>query len=168
MRAELTRHSPKAKAAKARQGQRKWPSLTDYAGVYLLGPVERIDLIKQGLPAAEAVRMARTMGTPKERFYKMLGLPRATIDRKAQSKQRLSVDQGERVFGFSKLVGQVQVMVEQSGKPEGFDAAKWVTDWLDRPLPALGGRCAAEFMDTSEGQELVAGLLAKMQSGAYA
>lgn len=146
----------------------KAPSVTNFTGVYLLGPTERIAFIKRGVPAVEVVRMAKTMGTSKERLFKVLGLPRATVDRKAHTKQRLSIPQGERVIGFSKLVGQVQVMVEQSGDPSGFDPAKWVTDWLERPLPALGGRCAAEFMDTGEGQELVASLLAKMQSGAYA
>ena len=143
-------------------------SVTDFSRVYQLGPMGRIEMIKKGVPAGEVEKIARTIGRPKERVIKVLGLPRATIDRRARSRQQLSVDQGERVLGLSKLVGQVQVMVEQSGNPEGFDAARWVADWLDRPSPALGGRCPAEYMDTAEGQELVSGLIAKVQSGAYA
>jgi putative toxin-antitoxin system antitoxin component (TIGR02293 family) len=143
-------------------------SVSDFAGVYRLGPTERIDIIKKGVLAGEVVKLAKTIGRPKERLFKVLGLPRATVDRKTRANQRLSVEQGERVVGFFKLVGQVQVMVEQSGDPRGFDPAKWVADWLDRPLPALGGRCPADYMDTSEGQELIASLLAKVQSGAYA
>jgi len=143
-------------------------SVINFADVYRLGPTERIEIIKEGVPAGEVVKLAKTIGRPKERLFKVLGLPRATVDRKVRAHQRLSVEQGERVVGFSKLVGQVQVMVEQSGDPSGFDPAKWVADWLDRPLPALGGRCPADYMDTAEGQELVSSLLAKMQSGAYA
>jgi putative toxin-antitoxin system antitoxin component (TIGR02293 family) len=146
----------------------KKPSPTNFAGVYELGPAERIALVKQGVAASEVFKVAKTIGRPKERLMKVLGLPRATVDRKAKANQHLSVEHGERLIGFSKLVGQVQVMVEQSGDPTGFDAAKWLGDWLERPLPALGGKCAAEYMDTGEGQQLVSSLLAMMQSGAYA
>lgn len=147
---------------------RKPLSVTNFSGVYRLGPLERIEMIKRGVPAEEVAKIAKTIGRPKERLFKVLGLPRATVNRQALSKQQLALAQGERVLGFSKLVGQVQVMVEQSGDPRGFDAARWVADWLDRPVSALGGRCPAEYMDTAEGQELVSGLIAKIQSGAYA
>jgi uncharacterized protein (DUF2384 family) len=59
-------------------------------------------------------------------------------------------------------------MVEESGNAADFNAAEWVSQWLDQPLPALGGKLPAEFMDTSEGQILVSGLVSRMQSGAYA
>lgn len=144
------------------------PGVTDFSRVYRLEPIERIELIKNGVPASEVEKIARTIGRPKERLFKVLGLPRATVDRRARSQQQLSIDQGERLLGLSRLVGQVQVMVEQSGNPEGFDAARWVADWLDRPLPALGGQCPAEYMDTAEGQAIVSGLIARVQSGAYA
>lgn len=97
-----------------------------------------------------------------------LGLPRATIVRKSKAHQKLSTEQAERVVGLSKLIGQVQTMVEQSGEPEGFDAAHWVAQWIERPNAALGGRRPAELMDTVAGQDLVGSVLAKMQSGAYA
>jgi uncharacterized protein (DUF2384 family) len=59
------------------------------------------------------------------------------------------------------------VLLQQSGDPKGFDAAKWVGQWLEQPSPALDGKRPAEYMDTNEGQHLVSGLIAKMQSGAY-
>ena len=59
-------------------------------------------------------------------------------------------------------------MVAQSGDPAGFDPDRWVGEWLERPLPALGGAAPGEFMDTMEGQYLVSRLLAQSQSGAYA
>jgi len=133
-----------------------------------LSPAERIALVKRGVLAGDVFKMAKTIGRPKERLMKVLGLPRATVDRKARANRPLSVEHGERLIGFAKLVAQVQVMVEQSGHRTGFDAAKWLGDWLERPLPALGGKCAAEYMDTGEGQQLVSSLIAKMQSGAYA
>jgi uncharacterized protein (DUF2384 family) len=56
----------------------------------------------------------------------------------------------------------------ESGEPEGFDAATWTANWLEEPNAALGGRAPGEFMDTADGRSLVAGLVAQMQSGAYA
>ena len=163
----------KAKAASLRvrttgSASSKGMSPTNFADVYSLAPADRIALVKRGIPAGEVFKIAKTIGRPKERLMKMLGLPRATVDRKARAHQQLSIEHGQRLLGFSKLVGQVQVMVEQSGDPTGFDAAKWLGKWFERPLPALGGKCPAEYMDTSEGQQLVSSLIAKMQSGAYA
>lgn len=74
----------------------------------------------------------------------------------------------ERVIGLRQLIDQVGEMVVQSGDPAGFDADRWVGDWLERPLPALGGATPGEFMDTMEGRQLVSRLLAQSQSGAYA
>jgi putative toxin-antitoxin system antitoxin component (TIGR02293 family) len=144
------------------------PGPTNFAVVYALGSAERIALVKQGIPAVEVFKVAKTIGKPKEKLMKVLGLPRATVDRRARAKQQLSVEHGERLMGFSKLVGQVQVMVEEAGDPTGFDAAKWLGQWLEKPLPALGGKCPADYMDTAEGQQLVSGLIANMQGGAYA
>lgn len=50
---------------------------------------------------------------------------------------------------------------------DGFDAVKWLGQWLERPQPALGGRRPADLMDTPTGMEMVAGLLGSIRSGAY-
>lgn len=139
-----------------------------FVKMYRADPIERIRLVKQGVPAKAIDVMARRMAVPKERLVGTLGLARATIDRKVRENKPLSTDEGSRVLGMARLVGQVQAMVEESGEPQGFDAAAWVARWLERPLPALGGKPPAEFMDTPEGQSLVSNLAARMQSGAYA
>lgn len=69
---------------------------------------------------------------------------------------------------IKRLVSQVETMVKQSGTLEGFDAERWVIEWLHRPLPALGDKKPAELMGTKEGREIVSGILARIQSGAYA
>ncbi len=142
-------------------------NVMNFADIYRMMPTERIKIIKKGVSAIDVTNLAKSSGRTKARLFSVLGLRRATINRKMRANQRLSTEQGERVIGFSKLVGQVQLMVEQSGDPKGFEPAKWVANWLDRPLPALDGQCPADFMDTGEGQELISNLLMKMQSGAY-
>lgn len=44
---------------------------------------------------------------------------------------------------------------------------RWVASWLEQPYQALGNAKSAEFLDTADGRELLASLLAKMQSGAF-
>lgn len=143
-------------------------SLFDFMSVYNAAPMDRINWMKKGLGADYIAAFAEQLRTSKDQLMKTLDLPRATIDRKAKANQNLSTEQAERVIGLSKLIGQVQTMVEQSGDPSGFNAAQWVGQWLERANPALGGQRPAELMDTVAGQEVVGGVLAKMQSGAYA
>ncbi|MGH8781611.1 type II RES/Xre toxin-antitoxin system antitoxin [Paraburkholderia sp.] len=142
--------------------------ITHFGDVYRVGPTRRIELIKSGVPAQDVARIARSMDRSKEQISKTLGLAVSTVDRKAKENQRLTTEQGERLVGLAKLIGQVQTMVEESGEPDGFNAAQWLADWLERTVPALGGRRPAEFMDTAEGRELVSKVLAMTQSGAYA
>lgn len=136
--------------------------------VYRADPLIRIGWVRDGVPAEVLPAMSAAMAVPREVLYTTLGLARATVSRKLQAGQRLSSDESERVLGLLRLIGQANALVAESGRPEGFDAARWVARWLDRPLPALGGLRPADLMDTGEGRELVSNLLARMQSGAYA
>lgn len=144
------------------------PVVNDYTLAYRAEPIERVRVVKQGLPAKSVQVLARAMSMPQERLADTLGLASATLNRKSRANKPLSSDESSRVLGMTRLIGQVQVMVEESGDPQGFDAGAWVGHWLDTPLPALGGRRPAELMDTHEGQSLVSDLVARLQSGAYA
>ncbi len=114
------------------------------------------------------VELARRMSITKERLFATLGLPRATVDRKVRENKALSPDESSRVLGVVRLVGHAQTLVDESGEPQDFNAAQWVANWLAQPMPALAGHCPAELMDTAEGQAIVANLLERAQSGAYA
>lgn len=140
----------------------------DGAERYRVDPQARIALIRQGMPASVVGQLSSRMGISKELLLASLGLSRATISRKEKDATLLSKDESERVLGVEMLIGLVQTMVEQSGDPAGFDAARWLAGWLISPVPALAGETPASYLDTFEGQKLVANLLATMQSGAYA
>jgi len=166
-------------ASKERNGQRKpaalraplrgiWGNVSAARKLYRASKIDRVKILKGGVPARYTRVLARGMNVSKEKLYTTVGLARATVDRKVLRDAFLSADEGERVVGIARLVGQVQSMVEESGNPDGFDAGKWLADWLDRPLPALAGKAPAEFMDTADGRALVSDLLAQQQSGTYA
>lgn len=136
--------------------------------VFLSPPQDRIAVIKQGVPAMHVSVLAKRMNITKDALIATLRLSRATINRKTAAKKALSQDESERVLGIEYLIGQVENMIKQSGNPDGFDAARWISKWLNEPLPALGNQKPAGYMDTVEGQKLVSSLLAMAQSGAYA
>jgi putative toxin-antitoxin system antitoxin component (TIGR02293 family) len=139
-----------------------------YLEIYRAAPVERIRLIKAGVLASNAKRMISDLGFDQQVFLAALNLSTATVNRKAARGEPLTPEESERVVGVAKLVGQLQAMVEESGQPEAFDAAGWLSQWLREPVPALGGARPVDLLDTMEGQALVSRMLAQMQSGAYA
>jgi putative toxin-antitoxin system antitoxin component (TIGR02293 family) len=145
-----------------------WSDMGAARKLFRTTKIERVKILKCGVPARYTRVLAHGMSVSKEKLYATVGLTRATVDRKVQNDGLLNADESERVMGIARLVGQVQTMVEESGNPAGFEAAKWLGGWLDRPLPALGGKPPAEFMDTADGRALVSDLLAQQQSGAYA
>ena len=138
-----------------------------FVEAYQADPIDRIRLIKRGISADVLEKMAKDMSISKARLAETLGVARATIDRKELKRNVLSPDEGSRVLGMASLIGQVHTMICESGDPAGFNAAEWVARWIDRPLPALGGLRPADLMDTFEGQGLVSGMVARMQSGTY-
>lgn len=131
-------------------------------------PDKRIRLLREGFPASVVTDLADGMGWSREHVFEAFRLKRSTVLRKIKEDARLETDESERLLSVMDIIEQVQEMVEQSGTPEGFDAHKWVGDWLDTANHALGGRRPSEYLDTYEGLTVVRRLLAQMQSGAYA
>jgi uncharacterized protein (DUF2384 family) len=72
-------------------------------------------------------------------------------------------------LGVVRLLAKAQAMVDNSCAQEarGFDAGRWLGQWIERPQPALGGRKPAVFIATPTGMEILLRLLGAMESGAY-
>ncbi|MCS4510647.1 antitoxin Xre/MbcA/ParS toxin-binding domain-containing protein [Xylophilus ampelinus] len=140
----------------------------DYMHLFKEDPLAQVGLVKQGVAPMVIDGLAGGMKVSRDKLLATLGLKRETIRRRAKENQALSIEESSRVLGISRLIGQVQAMVEASGNPDGFDAAAWVGRWLDQPLPALGHQRPAELMDTAEGQAVVADMVLRSQSSAYA
>jgi len=139
-----------------------------YLEMYHASPLERIALIKRGVPAAEAKQLFTDLNIGQGSGFKALNLPAATVNKRAKAGAVLSREESERVIGLAKLVGQLEAMVDVSGDGRDFDARAWIARWLTEPLAAFGGARPVDLIDTMEGQGLVSSVLAKLQSGAYA
>jgi putative toxin-antitoxin system antitoxin component (TIGR02293 family) len=141
----------------------------NFIKVHAEGRPYRLSILQLGIKGSVVDDVAGVMDLPRERLIELAEFPRATILRRIKNDELLDPQSAERLLGFSRLIGQVVLIVQESGNPEGFDPGAWLSRWVDSPNPALGGVRPAEFMNRgNEGMELVSDLLAKMQSGAYA
>ena len=140
----------------------------DFLTLYRADPIEQGRIVEVGIPAKSVAMVAKRMAATKSCLMEMLGLSPASVNRRARDTKPLSAVDSALVLGLLRLVGQIQVMVGESGDSAGFDALSWVARWLQRPLPAFGGGLPAEFMNTTTGQLSVSTMMARMQAGAYA
>ena len=151
----------------APRDQGRW---LNFRELYQTTAVDRIDLIRNGVKAADFKTFVSGLDVQQEKVFTMLDIATATVNRKASRNEALSREDSEKVVGMAKLIGQVETMLEESGDPDlmkDFDAARWLTHWMEEPIPALGGAAPADYMDTIEGQEMISRLIATMQTGAY-
>lgn len=132
-------------------------------------PGEWVEIERQGIPGTIVKDLARQMNLPATRFYVILGLPKATVEKKASQGEQISGAGGFAALGVVKLLGRVQELIADSTAPgtEEFDAGKWFGEWIERPQPALGGKRPADLLDTPTGFNMVNGLLGAIRSGAY-
>ena len=140
---------------------------TSLTELFKLEPLDAVNLIKRGVSARLLVRISRDLGLPVKKIVQLLGLAHSTVARKVKANATLNIHESEFVLGLAKLIGQVEFIVAEFGRPEGFNAAKWVSAWLSRPVAALGGRRPDELMDTDESRRIASELVSRLQSCAY-
>ena len=90
----------------------------DFVSLFKSAPFENVGFVKHGVLALLIELVAGEMGVSKDKLLAILGLSRATIQRKARKNQHLSAEEASRVLGISRLIGQAQAMVETSGNPD--------------------------------------------------
>lgn len=132
-------------------------------------PMQIIEIERQGVLGSFIKDLGKRMEIPSSRIYTILGVPKATAEKKAAAGERVAGRGGQAAIGMVKLVGIAQQIVANSTAREaqGFDAIRWLGQWIERPQPALGGRKPADLLDTPTGVEVVARLLGSIESGAY-
>lgn len=132
-------------------------------------PMQLIETEREGVKGRLVKDLAVRMDIPAVRFYRILGVSKATVESKAAGGRTISGAGGQRTLAMVQLLGMVQEMLDRSTSPEakGFDAAKWLGAWIERPQPALGGHAPAAFLDTPTGFEIVSKVLGALESGSY-
>lgn len=137
--------------------------------VKIATPLQLVEVERKGVDGRFLKDLSKRMDVPATRIFTMLGVPKATAEKKAASGEVLSGSAGQAAIAMAKLLGTAQSIVENSTAKEskGFDSATWLGKWLERPQPSLGGRKPADLIDTPTGVEMVTRLLGAIESGAY-
>jgi putative toxin-antitoxin system antitoxin component (TIGR02293 family) len=132
-------------------------------------PIQLVEAERKGVDGRFLKDLSRRIDIPAARVFTMLGVPKATAEKKALHGAIVSGSGGQAAIAIAKLLGAAKSIVENSTSPEAkdFDSAKWLGKWLERPQPALGGRKPADLIDTPTGVEVVTRLLGAIESGAY-
>lgn len=137
--------------------------------VHRAEPLERVEIERRGVPGRFVKDLAKSMDISAVRMFDMIGIPKATAEKKSAAGEMISGSSGQAALGLARLVGIAHEIVANSTAAEArqFDATKWLGQWLERPQPALGGRKPAMLLDTPTGVEIVARLLGAIESGSY-
>jgi putative toxin-antitoxin system antitoxin component (TIGR02293 family) len=148
---------------------RKGGVLAYVRSVQQASPMELVRLELQGVQGAFIKDLSKSMDLPASRVFSILGVPKATAEKKAAAGEFLRGSGGQSAIGMIRLLGIAQDLVDSSTAIEAqdFDAAKWLGRWIETPQPALGGLKPADVIDTPTGVAMVARVLGSHQSGAY-
>ena len=132
-------------------------------------PMQLVEVERHGVKGRFIKDLSRRIGVPAVRFYEILGVPKATVEKRSTEGAEITGTGGQAAVAMAKLLAKAQEIVGDSTSPAArdFDAAKWLGQWIERRQPALGGRKPAELIGTPTGMEIVSRLLGAIESGAY-
>ena len=132
-------------------------------------PMQIVEIERTGVLGSFLKDLSKRMEIPSSRIFTIIGVPKATAEKKAAAGEMVAGSGGQAVVGMVRLLAIAQEIVANSTASEakGFDAAKWLGQWIERPQPSLGGRKPADLLDTPTGIEVVTRLLGSIESGAY-
>lgn len=131
--------------------------------------MEMVEIERHGVSGILIKDLSTRMNIPTSRFYSILGIPKATAEKKASSGEMLAGFGACAAIGIVKLLGRAQGIVSNStaAGTRGFDVARWLGKWIELRQPALGGRKPADLLDTPTGAKVVSRLLGSIESGSY-
>ena len=117
---------------------------------------EFIDTARKGV-AGKIVKQAVDVFGQRELFVRLVGVSSANLHR-VYRRKTLGPTQSE------ALLDVLQVFSRASTALGGLDVAR---EWLNTPLPALGGERPLELCDTFGGRRLVRDAIAKIEYGEF-
>lgn len=127
---------------------------------YLHKPaIEVIDRVRTGFEVSLVGKYAKRIGMPKEEFFVLIDLSRSTAHRMEQENKVMDRLRSDAFAGAARVIEKAREML-------GSDDA--TRKWLSTAVPALNFKTPQEWLDTSDGRQIVSSLLDQIQSGAYA
>jgi uncharacterized protein (DUF2384 family) len=132
-------------------------------------PYQLVEYERQGVHGKFLRDLSRRMEIPQLHVFQIIGVPKATAEKKVAAGEVISGSGGQAAIGMARLIARAGEIVAGSTATEAkdLDAAKWLGRWLEIPQAALGGRKPSTLLDTPTGLDVVIKLLGAIESGAY-
>lgn len=132
-------------------------------------PMQLFEAELRGIDSRYLKELAARLDIPAVRLFQIVGIPKATAERKAAAHEPVTGAPGQAALGLTRLLALAKQIVADStaAGAKDFDEARWLGRWLDLPQPALGGRKPGDLLATPTGLEMVTRLLGALESGAY-
>ena len=88
---------------------------------------------RAGVHAKLIKDLSKHMAVPASRIFSILGVPKATAEKKVAAGEMLAGQGGQAAIGMVRLLGIAQDMVANSTSSDAknFDAAKWLGRWIE-------------------------------------
>ena len=115
-----------------------------------------IRAVRDGI-SGKVVKQAVDVVGQRDLFVRLVGVSSANLHR-VYRRPSLSATQSE------ALLDALRVFYRASAALGGLDAAH---EWLETPLPAMGGQRPLEFCDTFSGRRLVQQAIARIEHGEF-
>ena len=101
-------------------------------------------------------RLSKESGLEKQLISKAIGIPKATLNRRAAS-GKFSTEESDRMFRLIRIIDAAIELFEGSRES--------AVDWLQRPARGLGGRTPMDMVTTSVQYEAVLNLIGRLEHG---
>ena len=128
------------------------------AMILKMPPVERIEMVRDGVKVTHLVKASQYYGISQAKFSKLLGISDSTITRKIRSGSKLGPLESERLARIALIEAEAGKIFESS------DLAK---RWMLEPNLALG-ESPLSLLDTDVGADEVRKVLASIAYGGVA
>ena len=128
------------------------------------------DRERQGVTPHDVIEVAKRLGWTEAVLLKAIGLPQSSWSRKKTQGGGIDGAPGIAVLALQGLMAKARQLAEATVDPDvlaRFDVDQWLGRWLQTPMPALGAKQPAEFLDVPSGQAVVSRLLGSLESSAY-
>ncbi|MEX0813283.1 MAG: antitoxin Xre/MbcA/ParS toxin-binding domain-containing protein [Chitinophagales bacterium] len=148
------------KAKLRKRNIRKWTLNTDGKTFNWSNRLERVQLIRKGIPYASLEIISKKINSPVKSVLNIVGIPQTTYNKKKGSHSLLDSRDSELVLRISELIDfGIDVFNKEQEKFQR---------WLNKPNLSLGGSPPINFLDTISGINEVKSSLNRIEHGNFA
>lgn len=120
--------------------------------------LELVAALQDGLPAESVGALAENGGVSMEELYELV-IPRRTLAKRRQLRQRLTLDESDRLTRVARILASAD---------ETFQNREKAYRWLRKPNRGLGGQVPLALLATDAGARMVEQALLRIAHGIFA